>query len=235
MPKLLKGNFAVKILVVFLLIVGIGVIVVLPKLETYLEIKSIEQTNLKTIESSVLLEVPFICQAPLQTEENWKHHEESCEEAAILQTYLYVNNKTMTKEKANEEILKMEDWQIEHFGSHRDIYADEVKNLIKGYYNLKENDIEIIYDATLEDIRNRISSGYPVIVPIMGNILKNPYYPYPGYHMLVAIGYTKERIITNDNGTKRGANFSYDNQTFYDAMTAAGGDVVIIKTKTTNP
>ena len=67
----------------------------------------------------------------------------------------------------------------------------------------------------------------------MGNILKNPYYPHPGYHMLVAIGYTEDMIVTNDNGTRKGADFSYENQVFQDAMNAAGGDIVIIKTKTT--
>jgi len=185
------------------------------------------------IPASAYLSVPFICQAPLQTEENWIYHEESCEETAILQAYLYLNGKTMTKEEADGEILKMESWQIEHFGSHHDIYADEVKNFIAGYYQIPSEDIDVVYDANIDDIKKYISSGYPVIVPIMGNILGNPYYPYPGYHMLVAIGYTEDRIITNDNGTRHGKDFSYDNQTFYDAMTAAGGDIIIINTKTT--
>lgn len=243
-----------RVLLVVLLASGLFVLVLMPKIKTYFELKEIEEKNIETIEEakgpekpeepanpekpkveptpipkSAYLSVPFICQAPLQTEENWVYHEESCEEAAILQAYLYLNGKTMTKEEADKEILKMESWQVEHFGSHHDIYADEVKNFIAGYYQIPSEDIDIVHGADIDDIKKYISSGYPVIVPIMGNILNNPYYPYPGYHMLVAIGYTEDRIITNDNGTRHGKDFSYDNQIFYDAMTAAGGDIVIIK------
>ncbi len=242
-----------RILLVVLLAAGLFVLVLMPKIKTYFELKEIEEKNIETVEEakepatepaepviepaqtptqtpeSAYLEVPFICQAPLQTEENWVYHEESCEEAAILQSYLHLSGKTMTKEEADGEILEMESWQIEHFGSHHDIYADEVKSFIVGYYQISQENIDVIYDATIDDIKQYISSGHPVIVPIMGNVLKNPYYPYPGYHMLVVIGYTADRIITNDNGTRHGKDFSYDNQTFYDAMTAAGGDIVIIK------
>jgi uncharacterized protein YvpB len=194
----------------------------------------IEPTSTKSPESSALLSVPFICQAPLQTEENWKYHEESCEEAAVLQAYLYETGQTMTKQQANEEILKMIEWEKGFFGEHRDIYADDVKKLINGYYEIPMDKIEIVYKATLENIKNFVSQGHPVIVPIMGNILKNPYYPYPGYHMLTVIGFTEDKIITNDNGTRHGEKYSYNNDIFLEAMTAAGGDIVVIKTKTTN-
>ena len=100
---------------------------------------------------------------------------------------------------------------------------DEVKR-----YDKKPN------EQTLDNIKNFVLRGHPVIVPIMGNILKNPYYPYPGYHMLTVIGFTEDKIITNDNGTRHGKNYPYDNEIFLEAMTAAGGDIVVIKTKTTS-
>jgi len=175
------------------------------------------------------LDVPFVCQAPLQTEKNWELHEESCEEAAVLQAYLYETNTTISREEANTEILKMIDWEVENFGAHKDLYADDLKKFINGYYQIPLENIEIIYDATLENIREEISQKHPVIVPIMGDVLKNPYYPYPGYHMLVVTGYTQDKIITNDNGTRRGEDFAYDKNIFMKAMTAAGGDIVIIK------
>jgi hypothetical protein len=239
-----------------LLLIGLGMLVVLPKATNYLEIQRVEDQNEDTISeikeflnipvakpiqeeeptplpTSAYLEVEFICQAPLQTEANWQYHEESCEEVAVLQSYLYLTGQTMTRQEAHEEVLKMIDWQIAEFGGHHDIYADKVKEFVEGYYDVEDSDIEIVYDATLTDVRSHIAEGFPVIVPIMGNILKNPYYPHPGYHMLVAIGYTEDMIVTNDNGTRKGADFSYENQVFQDAMNAAGGDIVIIKTKTT--
>ena len=212
-----------------------------PKIRSYLAVQKAENLTEESVEEakedtpgSNYLEVPFICQAPLQTNDNWKFHEESCEEAAVLQSYLFLTNQTMSKQQAHEEILKMIDWQMEHFDGHHDIYADKVKEFIHGYYGISNEEIDIVYNATLEDIKTYISQGYPVIVPIMGDILQNPHYPHPGYHMLVAIGYTQYTIITNDNGTRKGADFSYDNQRFLDAMNAAGGDIVILKAKTTN-
>jgi hypothetical protein len=217
---------------------GVGAYFTLPKIYKHFQLKEIESQNKEAIEevqqkTSTYLQVPFICQAPLQTEENWVYHEESCEEAAVLQAYLYETDQSVTKEEANEIILDMIDWQIKHFDGHHDIYADKVKEFIHGYYEIPNEDIEIIYNADLDIIKKYISEGHPVIVPITGNILKNPYYPHPGYHMLVVRGYTKDRIITNDNGTRRGEDFSYDNEVFIEAMNDAGGDIVVINAKTT--
>ena len=190
-----------------------------------------EKTPQPTIASQAqaYLEVQFICQAPLQTVENWTHHEESCEEAALLQAYLYETGQTMTKEEANQEVLNMIELQNQIFGGHHDIYADKLKEFAISFYSLTDTQIEIMYDASIQDIKNYISQGHPVIVPITGEILKNPYYPHPGYHMLIVIGYTEDRIITNDNGTRHGADFSYDNSTFEAAMNDAGGDIMILK------
>jgi hypothetical protein len=211
-----------------------------PKASHYLAVKKAERLAEESVEEATgekpgahYLEVPFICQAPLQTTENWEFHEESCEEAAVLQSYLFLTDQVMSKQQAHEEILRMIDWQMEHFGGHHDIYADKVKEFIHGYYETPNEEIDVIYDATLEDIKEYISQGYPVVVPIMGDVLRNPHYPHPGYHMLVVTGYTENTIITNDNGTRKGEDFSYENQRFLDAMNTAGGDIVIIKAKTT--
>ncbi len=183
-----------------------------------------------TILENAYLEVPFVCQAPHQTEANWVYHEESCEEAAMLQVRYYLEGvKNPDTEDSHKTILDMIEWQKKNFGEHKDIYANEMKTFINGYYGYPLEKIEIIYDATITDIKKAISMGYPVIVPIMGDILNNPYYPYPGYHMLTIIGYTPDKIITNDVGTRRGKDFSYSYETFMKALEAAGGDVVIIK------
>lgn len=183
-----------------------------------------------TILENAYLNVPFICQAPLQTEANWVHHEESCEEAAVLQAHYYIQNITDPDvHTAHKTILDMIAWQEENFGEHKDIYANELRDFINGYYDYPLEDITIIYDATITDIKKAVSQGYPVIVPIMGDILQNPYYPYPGYHMLTVIGYTPTNIITNDVGTRRGKDFSYRYDIFMRAVDAAGGDIVIIK------
>lgn len=184
----------------------------------------------EVILENAYLDVPFVCQAPLQTEENWKYHEESCEEAALLQVHYYIENKkTIDPQEAHEIILDMINWQENNFGEHRDLYANDMKIFIRDYYGYEEDEIQIIYNADILDIKKAVSAGYPVIVPIMGNVLQNPYYPEPGYHMLTVIGYTPEHVITNDVGTKRGKDFSYTYDMFTKATKAAGGDIIVIR------
>lgn len=204
------------------------------KITKHLELKKIDEENKKTMEqiqkvgknpSQSYLEVPFITQAPLQTESNWLLHEESCEEAALLQAYLYETDQKISKEEANKVILDMIEWQKSNFGEHKDLYAEEMRKFIKGYYGI---DSQIFKDINIQQLKNLVSQGHPVIVPITGNILNNPYYPYPGYHMLTVIGYTEDKIITNDNGTKRGKDYSYDTETFNKAMQDAGADVLTL-------
>ena len=94
------------------------------------------------------------------------------------------------------------------------------------YFNIKESHIKIIFDASIDDIKNIISEGHPVIAPVTSEYLNNPYYPHPGYHMLTVTGFTEDRIITNDNGTKRGEDFSYSNLDFEKALMDAGADIL---------
>lgn len=198
-------------------------------IESISKIPETEEENIVILENAYL-EVPFVCQAPFQTEANWVYHEESCEEAALLQAKYYIDGiKEADKQTAHDTIMDMISWQEKAFGEHKDLYANEMKTFINGYYGIPEERIIIIYDAEIIDIKKAISGGNTVIVPIMGDILKNPYYPYPGYHMLTVIGYTPEKIITNDVGTRRGKDYSYDYDVFKNAMDAAGGDVVYIK------
>jgi uncharacterized protein YvpB len=181
------------------------------------------------IPKSFYIEADFICQAPLQTTENWKYHEESCEEAALLQTINYEKNRKMSKNEAHLEILEMIKWQENNFKGHFDIYADELKKLALDFYNLKDEEIVIIYDASLEDIKKVISMGHPVIAPVTAKYLKNPHYKHPGYHMLQVIGYNESKIITNDNGTRKGKDFAYSNENFEKALKDAGADIIYLK------
>jgi len=184
------------------------------------------------VEEKAYLTVPFICQAPHQTEANWVYHEESCEEAALLQVVYYLNGtQQVNRQLAHEEIIDMIDWQKKNMGSHHDLYGEEMKEFIMGYYGYNNREVTVISGATIDDIKKEIAKGNPVIVPIMGHLLRNPYYPYPGYHMLTVIGYTPTNIITNDVGTRRGKDFSYPYQRFYEAMAAAGAEIIVITPK----
>lgn len=243
------------LILALLMTIGATFFLLTPKVQNKIEINKIESENEKTLQlikqsdiienniseprekipkpvtipDQAYLEVNFICQAPLETTANWVYHEESCEEAAFLQAYLYETGQTMTKEEANTEILNMIAWQEENLGGHHDIYAEEMLQLITGFYQINQEDIKVIYDATIEDIKREITDGHPVIAPVTSGLLDNPFYPYPGYHMLTITGFTEDRIITNDNGTRKGKDFSYDIEQFEKALKDSGGDIIILK------
>jgi hypothetical protein len=80
-------------------------------IESIAEIVEEEQEENIVILENAYLEVPFVCQAPLETEANWVFHEESCEEAALLQVKYYLDGiKEVDKQKANDTILDMIKW-----------------------------------------------------------------------------------------------------------------------------
>jgi len=193
----------------------------------------IEDEEEIVILENAYLDVPFVCQAPFQTEANWVYHEESCEEAALLQVKYFIDGVTeVDKQEAHDTILNMISWQEENFGTHKDLYANDMVTFMQGYYGFEEEQIEVIYDAEILDIKRAISEGNPIIAPITGNILNNPFYPEPGYHMLTIIGYTPDKIITNDVGTRRGEDFSYEYDIFMKALKDAGGDIILLKEAT---
>lgn len=167
--------------------------------------------------TSKKLEAAFIPQAPFSDwSEPWQN---ACEEAALLTLHHYIQgNKSVSKEQVKQEILDMIDWQMKYFGSHKDLNMKEVAEMAQEYLGYR--DVEVTYDIEIADIKREIANGNPVLIPAAGRVLNNPNFtpPNPVYHNLVAIGYTENKIITNDPGTRLGANFEYTYENFYDSI-----------------
>ncbi len=159
--------------------------------------------------SSVLLPVPFTVQAPdADWSEPWK---EGCEEAALLMVDAYLKGNHADRLPADvmkTEIARMVDWQQNRFGSHRDLGVAEMAIIAKEYLGRTP---EINAAASLEDIKNELRAGNPVIVPAAGQLLENPYFKQPGppYHVFVLTGFTGKEMIANENGTRRGYQYHY--------------------------
>ena len=170
--------------------------------------------NPSKIPSATNLNIPFAVQAPFA---NWGNpYQEACEEASVLMAVKYFEGaKTLSHELIDEEILKMVDYSKEAFGNYKDSDIAEIADLLEGFYGY--TDYEIIRSGTLDDIKQAVAQGYPVIVPAAGQLLDNPYFKQPGpiYHTIVVTGYNDatEEFIANDPGTKRGEGirFSYEN------------------------
>jgi hypothetical protein len=161
--------------------------------------------------------VPFSSQAPYA---DWgAPYAQACEETSALLVDRFYKNEPLTPAIAQQEILNIVAWENKTFGYYEHTTAKETARILKEYFNYKR--VDVSYDISLADIKAQIMAGRPVIVPLAGRQLNNPYYKQPGpiYHMLVIKGLTKDgNFITNDVGTKRGANYVYDAQILYNAI-----------------
>lgn len=173
----------------------------------------------KTPPVELNLAVPFTSQAPTG---NWDAiHEDACEEATFFMTTEFYNGRAAGRVDPNivdPELYKQVDRQTA-LGMGYSISAAESVQFIQDYYGLKA---VIIDNPTVEQIKQLISEGKPVIVPAAGRRLGNPNFTGAGplYHMLVLRGYTKDTFISNDPGTRNGENYVYK----IDVLMSALGD-----------
>ncbi len=172
------------------------------------------------------LDVPFTSQAPHL---NWDQpYQDFCEEASILMAVQYLRGDIISNaDFANDKMLAIMDFEIKKFGYYRDTNIEEVAVIFREFYGIK--DVKIVYNPTVEDIKKALIEKKAVVVPVAGRQLYNPYFTPPGplYHMLVIKGFTKDgKFITNDPGTRRGANFIYKPDVLMNAIHDwNGGDV----------
>lgn len=174
----------------------------------------------------VNLAVPFTSQAP---HANWDlPYQETCEEASLLMANAYmVGAKGFTPEEADRQILALVEWSTKRFGYYEDQTAEESAVILREYYGYAG--AKVLPVASIKDVKKQLDLGRVVIVPAAGRMLGNPYFRGAGplYHMLVVKGYAGDgRIIANDPGTRRGADFLYDPGTLFEAIHDwNGGDV----------
>ncbi len=173
------------------------------------------------------LAVPWTPQAPFA---NWDEvHEETCEEASIYMVHLFFEGEPaglVDPAMVDAVLLDMVEEEKEKFGYWENTTAEETAEFAESYYGYET---ELIIDPTVDDIKEQLALGYPVIVPLAGQVLANPYFtpPGPDYHMLLIKGYTSTGFITNDPGTRRGENWVYEYDHFMNSIHDwNGGDVL---------
>jgi hypothetical protein len=165
------------------------------------------------------LVVPYASQAPFG---NWKVHEESCEEAALLMYHDFLDGTVNPSGKisdtnADSVYRTMKTWQVAHYGKEADLTMEALGKLATEYYGFKFKTAE----ANEDNIKRAIADGSPVIVPVMTHsLLNNMYGPYTVYHVLLIKGYDAAGVITNDAGVGNGADHHYDWAVLFSAIDA---------------
>lgn len=159
--------------------------------------------------TSINIEVPFFSQAPFA---NWDYPwQEACEEASVLNVVNVYLGKNYDLNSFNEEELRLIDWENSYFGDYKHTNATQTAEMINLKYGLRA---EIRENPSFEDIQTILNKGHLIVAPFAGKLLGNPNFRNggPNYHMLVIKGYDakKKEIVTNDVGTRKGANYVYD-------------------------
>lgn len=161
----------------------------------------------KELPKSIVLEVPFLSQAPFS---KWDAlHEDACEEASLLMIkYFFQGEKIISKDEGEKEIQSVIKFEKEN-GYEKSITLKELSEIANKFYKMKNGRIE--KNINVEKIKKELADGKPVIVGAAGKILPNPNFKNggPNYHMLVVKGYDEKGFITNDPGTRLGENFRY--------------------------
>ncbi len=181
-----------------------------------------------TATGTVLLNVPYIVQAPFG---NWSDpkEENGCEEASSLMAVYWATGKTLTTAIALNEIVAISDWEQVTYGQYIDTSAqDTTDRIIKGY--LKYPKASVVFGITANSIIAELRAGHVVIVPVNGQMIGNPNYKSPGplEHMIVIKGYdpATDEFITNDPGTRKGESYRYRTGVLFTAIRnyLTGGD-----------
>ena len=176
--------------------------------------------------AEVNLDIPFIIQAPFN---DWSYpFNHTCEEAAVLMVNYYLEGQTSVDQaQIKQELLDIVEYQTKNYGFHEDTSAAQTAKLISDYYGYAA---EVKYGISSEDIKKELARGNPVIVPAAGRLLNNQYFKPPGplYHMLVIKGYNADGFITNDGGTRMGADLIYSYQVIENAIHDLEGDLLSI-------
>ncbi len=158
--------------------------------------------------------VPFAAQAP---HGNWNDpYQEACEEASVIMLDYFIRNLPLTPDQANREIVQLVTWEYSN-GYTYDVNIESLADIVRKYYKYTARVSEHV---TADSIMYEIAKGNPVIVPVAGRMLGNPYFSGEGpwYHMLVITGYDKKYFITNDPGTKRGKGYKYKHDVLVEAI-----------------
>ena len=170
------------------------------------------------------LPVPFTSQAPAGVwTQPWQ---DGCEEAAIVMVdhfYLNYGSRTIPKPDAAQAIREAYSVKNIFYGWSLDENADKIARWINDFYGWEARLIE---KPTLEAIKTELAAGRPVIAPVHGKSLLNPYFRAggPDYHTVVISGDDDEtrEFIVQEPGTRRGLDFRYP----YDRLLNAIHDYV---------
>jgi len=167
--------------------------------------------------------VPFVSQAPLGEWED-PRQQDACEEAVVLMALTWGRkdfNLNYSPSQWRDEIIALSDFQQDEYGEYRDASLKDIEGrMFRDYFNYEKTEIKDVINP--DNIILELEKGNLVLIPANGQALKNPNFKAPGpeRHMVLIKGYDyeKEEFITNDPGTRNGADYRYQKDLLFGAI-----------------
>lgn len=170
---------------------------------------------------SLLLEVPFMTQAPTFKWSN-DRFQSGCEEASVLMALAWAGVQPLAKTRERQEraILDLVRFEKEKYSVYYDTSTQDTIRFASEYSGFKGFSLQ--RNIGWRDILRSLEKGFLVIVPADGRVLQNPNFKGrgPQEHMLVIRGYdyTTQEFITNDPGTRMGEKYRYHRKVLFAAI-----------------
>ncbi len=172
-------------------------------------------------DESILLDVPFMSQAPTF---KWSddRFQSGCEEAAVLMALAWagVEHLGKTRVAQAQAILDLAEFEKESYGVYFDTSSQDTIRFAAAYSGYQG--FSIHNNIKWRDILRALEQGFLVIVPADGRLLHNPNFKGLGpiEHMLVIRGYDygTQEFITNDSGTRNGEGYRYHRKVLFTAI-----------------
>ncbi len=169
------------------------------------------------------LPVPHTMQAP-RAQWGLQPWEDACEEATTIMVDAFYSNlhtasRRIPRADAESAIKKIVELENKHFGFNKDTNAEQIVYIINNFFPWEAY---IVDNPSLDQIKDQIDLGFPVIALTHGRSLGNPYFRIPGpdYHVFVISGYDdgSETFITQEPGTRHGLDLRYSYDTIMRAL-----------------
>jgi len=168
---------------------------------------------------AVNLAIPFVSQAPHKIWDT--DHEDFCEEAASLMAASYINGDLSVTDidVAEAALQAAKAWEMKTFGYFESTTAAQTAQMLREHFGMSA--VSLVSNPSAKQIRDWVAAGKAVVVPSAGRKLGNPNFTGLGplYHMLVVKGFTADgHFITNDPGTRLGADYLYTTDVLMNAI-----------------
>jgi hypothetical protein len=169
--------------------------------------------NAASTTEKISLPVPFLWEIP---DGRWvPPWSGACEEASIIDVedyYLKQPKKIVPRATAKAQMSPLFDIENRIFGYNSDTNGEEITRLINDYTSF---DATLVDNPTLEDIKNELRNGRPVITLHYGYDLNNPRHRFrrggSSYHVMAVSGFDDKtgEFLVNDSELSDGIDFRY--------------------------